>query len=377
MAQLGSRTWAMNWITGAALVGGACVVAGGCGNAGRVDAGPGGQAGGPTASRMQQAIASDRPVMMVDGEAISWSKILPMLVDSPAGESAARLLVVEVMARRDLQARWGVVLEASADREIMQRERQRLVAEIATSQDGGSAANLDSATRALEQAAVERGLGPAAFAQSLLVRGLVREIIQREGLGLAREDAAARQRLIASERKRREGEQVDAALAVFADDAQAQAGLAKVQEMVRSGGATEGLVREAAVEGGATSWLVVRGLSTRDPRMPAGLQQTIDGMVDGEVGGLVPMHGFEPKQLDPTFMPQTGSARITGTAIVYRLRTRSGVRASVSNETIWQELVAQDETTRLEARLDALLRGADVLIYDRDLQRAWERQRGR
>jgi hypothetical protein len=327
--------------------------------------------GGLTAT--QRAIGADRPVMMVEAQRVDWGRVLPLVLDSPAGESAVRMLVLEARARQEL-AKTGRGLPS--DRELVERERARLSGEVAASmEDGQRITGRDEAQRVLVEAARARGLGPAAMEQSMLVGGLVRELAARDGKGIGQLDETAKLRLIAAERRRREGVQVDVAIAVFASDSAAQRGLAAMRGLVNSKGTKPDVrsLQELATQEGATGWFVVQGLSLSDARMPAGMQQTIASIDDGEVGGLVPLNAFEPGTID-SLVDGTSAARVSGTAVVYRIGTRSGQIAALSNETIWQELLERDEQARVDGLIHELLRGADVLVYDRDLQRAWERQ---
>lgn len=289
-----------------------------------------------------RAQAVDRPVLVVNGQAVEWSALRGHLAEA-AGGAVVEEVVLDVLLSAEMERR-GLRLTPEA----LEREGERLMQALSPP-EGSSRDDLLERVRRL------RGLGPERL-NALVVRSARLRALVGEDFTASKAEVELGVQL-------RYGVAYRCRLLTAADDrtaARIRAGLVE-----RAGGedrpvdvswfASEA-VRSSTHPTGEVGGLVPR-LSPVDPAYPAAIRQAVERLAPGRISPVIPIEG--------------GAALVM---VEERLQPRSEPDESARSR-IEREIVEGKQRAAMEALAEELLAGARVTVFDESVRWAWEGRR--
>lgn len=234
-----------------------------------------------TAPRTGDAVPSDKPAAMIDGEVVPWETLR-----APLGEAAGAEVLEEMALETRLlkrMAREGLRLEDA----MVERERELFANAAASAGLSG-----EDAASALARVRRERGLGPARFAAMLRRSAMLRALVQpRVNIN----DAALNQAYAL-----RYGERLRARVITVPTAREASAAVSRV----RAGEAFSRVAAEVSTDTSAARGGVIEPISPIDPAYPKVLRDTLAAMKPGDVSDPIVLDsGFAVVMLDERVAP--------------------------------------------------------------------------
>ena len=293
----------------------------------------------PSALGTEAEATTDTTAVLVNGRAIGWSALQPLLAEA-AGAEVLDEVALDAALRQEA-ARRGVRITA-AD---VQREEtllaQALTAEVGLSENGGA--------RAIERVRRARRLGDARYAALLERTALMRALVQNE-VSVSDAEVALAHRVRSGERRR---------VRIINTPSQREAATLRQRIIADPRSASVAFV-EAASTGGVTDPSAVRGgllgeISSEDPAYPAVLRQSIAQLGPGEVTPVLALErGF-------------------GIALVEAVLPPTNEPLDSAKDTLAEDLRRRKERVAMQRLAERMRASADVRPLDRSLGWAYER----
>ncbi len=203
----------------------------------------------------QEGGASRAP-LTIDGEAVSWDELMPMLAEAAGGE-AVREVALDRLLEREC-ARRGIEVITAASASALAKERELLTRVL---QGEGVANDEDEAARLLLQVRQARGLGDVRFAVLLRRSALLRYLV--------RDDVVITENALRAMYDLRYGPKRHVRLIVLPTLIEAQQAMARVQR----GEAFSRIALALSIDSSAAAGGVVGPISRTDPAWPRGLRE--------------------------------------------------------------------------------------------------------
>lgn len=302
----------------------------------RPEAGP----GGTTASAGTGRPPDGTPVVVINGESLSWDSIVAPLAEAGGGPVVEELVLTSALRREFIRRDWTLTPEdLDGERRAFEENLEAL----------GVTGQVASAVESVRRA---RGLGPARFAALIERNAMLRRLV-RDEIAITPEEVDLAMQL-------RYGPKVRARLIVVETEREASEVLARLREAgpeLPARFAQE--ARRVSIDPTGPRGGANEPVSPSDPSLPVAMRRALEQTAVGEVSPVV--------ALDRSFALVFPEERI-GAAAVDPESARPAAEREVR---LRKERIAMEEVAV------RLVDSASVTVFDASLRYGWEGRRRR
>lgn len=327
-----------------------CLLSGCAGNGGNapISSGPSiaTPAGRPSGGSPATGAASERPPVIVNGQAIPWDALRPAMVEA-AGAVALEEAALDIALRDALGAR-GVRmadLDLGAERAIL-LEQLASAAPVRTTRATESQA--DRAERLLDELRAARGLGTARFEGFLRRNAALRLLV--------RDDVVLNESVIRQAYELRHGERIPARIIVVDSISDA----IRATERLDAGEPFAEVAALVSTDESASRGGRLEPVSPVDPTYPSAIREALANLRPGERSAPIAIE--------------------TGVAILLRETAPAPTDAAPSIESVREDLERdarlRQERILMGEKARELLNRSRITVFDDALDDAWRRRTG-